>query len=214
MPMNDYILLGLAQYGLPVLTGVILLASLGGPLPATLLLLTAGTLVAGGDWPLWWVVGLATAAAVAGDVGGYMIGRWGGQPVIARLSRWTGTGGQERIAAAEQMVQRWGGVGIFLSRWFITPLGPVVNLTSGMVRYPLPAFVCFDVAGELVWVLGYVSLGRIFGAQIDTLSTALGNATWLTVGLVVLIGLGGLVWQHGKPGWLSRRSVQWREATH
>ena len=189
MTLNDYMLLGLAQYGLPVLAGVILLASLGGPLPATLLLLTAGTFVAQGELSMWWVVALATAAAVAGDLGGYAIGRWGGQPLIARVSRWTG--GEDRAAAAEQLARRWGGVGVFLSRWLVTPLGPVVNLTSGMARYPLLAFVGFDIAGELVWVTGYVSLGRIFGDYIETVSAALGNATW---GVVGLVALGGLSW--------------------
>ncbi len=189
--MNNYILLNLAQYGLPVLAGVILLASLGGPLPATLLLLTAGTFVAQGELSMWWVVVLATTAAVVGDLGGYAIGRWGGHPLIARVSRWTG--GADRVAAAEQLARRWGGAGVFLSRWLVSPLGPVVNLTSGMARYPLLAFVCFDIAGELVWVTGYVSLGRVFGDHIETVSVALGNATWIMVGLVTVGGLSWLV---------------------
>jgi len=191
MALNDYILLGWAHYGLPVLAGVILLASLGGPLPATLLLLTAGTFVAQGELPVWWVIGLATAAAVAGDLGGYALGRWGSQPLVARVSRWTG--GQDHIAAAEQLARRWGGAGVFLSRWLVTPLGPVANLTSGMARYPLLAFLGFDVVGELLWVTGYVSLGRIFGDHIETVSTALGNATWVVVGLVAVVGLSWLV---------------------
>lgn len=188
MALNNYILLGLAQYGLPVLAGVVLLAAMGGPLPASLLLLTAGALVAQGMLPVWWVVALATLAAVAGDVIGYALGRWGGHPFVARFSRWAG--GRERVAAAEQLARRWGGAGVFLSRWLVTPLGPVINLTSGMARYPLLAFVGFDIVGELLWVLGYVSLGRIFADQIDTVSTALSNVSWIIVGLVAVIGLG------------------------
>ncbi len=109
--------------------------------------------------------------------------------MIARVSRWSG--GEDRVAAAEQLARCWGGAGVFLSRWLVTPLGPVVNLTSGMARYPLLAFVGFDVVGELVWVTGYVSLGRIFGDHIETVSAALGNATW---GVVGLVALGGLSW--------------------
>jgi membrane-associated protein len=184
MTLNDYLLLGLIQYGLPVLFGVVLTASLGAPLPATLLLLTAGTFVADGDLSFWWVLGLTTAAAVLGDHLGYSIGRWGSQPLIERLSRWGG--GAARMEQAEAAARRWGGVGVFLSRWLLTPIGPLINLTSGITRYSLPAFFCFDVAGELIWVAGYVTLGRLFSDQVQDLSGLLGNLTWVIVGIATM----------------------------
>lgn len=188
--LNDYLLLGLVQYGLPVLFGVILVASTGLPLPVTILLLTAGAFVAQGELKLWWVIGLATGAAVLGDQLGYGLGRWGSQGLIARLSCWAGGG---RIEQAERTAKRWGGAGIFLSRWLLTPLGPVINLTSGIARYPWPAFVCFDIAGEALWVVLYVTLGRVFSDQVQTLSAALGNFTWAAVGLVAMIVLAWLL---------------------
>jgi membrane-associated protein len=187
MTLNDYVLLGLVQYGLPILFGVIATAAMGLPLPATLLLLTAGAFVEQDQLNLWWVLALATTAAVLGDHVGYGIGRWGSQRLITKLSRWSG--GADRMQQAEQAARRWGGIGIFLSRWLMTPLGPVVNVTSGVARYPWPAFFCFDVAGELLWVVLYVTLGRIFSNQVQTLSSALGNFTWVIVGLVAMIVL-------------------------
>lgn len=184
MTLNDYVLLSLVQYGLPVLFAVVLLASLGAPLPATLLLLTAGAFVADGDLSMWWVFGLGTTAAVVGDHLGYSIGRWGSQRLIDQLSRWGG--GASRIEQAEAAAQRWGGIGIFLSRWLLTPIGPVINLTSGIARYSLPAFFCFDVVGEIVWVGGYVTLGWLFSDQVQDLSGVLGNLTWVIVGLATM----------------------------
>ena len=189
MTLNDYMLLALVQYGLPVLFGVILVASLGLPLPATLLLLTAGAFIAEGDQNEWWVLGLTICAAVLGDHLGYSIGRWGSQALIGRLARWGG--GAERIAQAEQAARRWGGLGVFLSRWLMTPIGPVINLTSGIARYPLPAFFCFDLLGEALWAVLYVMLGKLFSDQVQTLSSAMGNLTWVIVGLVVM---GVLIW--------------------
>jgi membrane protein DedA with SNARE-associated domain len=187
MTLDQYLLLGLVQYGLPVLFAAILLAAIGTPLPATLLLLTAGAFVAHGELNLWWVVGLATCAAVLGDQLGYGIGRWGSQRLITRLSRWGG--GASRMAQAQQVAARWGGAGVFFSRWLLTPIGPVVNLTSGIARYPWPTFFCVDVAGEVLWVCMYVMLGRIFSDQVQTLSSALGNVTWVVVGLLAMIVL-------------------------
>ncbi|MDP9374453.1 MAG: DedA family protein [Chloroflexota bacterium] len=190
-------LLGLAQYGLPALFGAILVAALGVPLPGTLLLLAAGAFVAQGGLDLWWVLGLATAAAVLGDQLGYGLGRWGSARLVARLSRWGG--GADRLGQAERLARRWGGWGVFLSRWLLTPLGPVLNLTSGLARYPWPAFLCFDVAGEAVWVTLYVTLGRLFSDQAQTLSAALGNLTWALVGLVGIAVLGRLLLRRPAP---------------
>lgn len=197
MTLNDYVLQGLVQYGLPVLFVVILFASAGVPLPATLLLLTAGSFVEQGDFNLWWVIGLTTSAAVAGDHVGYGIGRWGSGRLLNTVSDWGG--GSERIEQAERVARRWGGWGVFLSRWLMTPVGPVINLTSGMARYPLLAFFCFDALGEIVWVLLYVTLGRLFSDQVQTLSAALGNFTWVIVGVVVLILLGRYLLRPAQP---------------
>jgi membrane-associated protein len=197
MTLNEYILIWLVQYGLPVLFAAIMLASIGVPLPATLLLLTAGSFVAQGDFNLWWVVGLGTGAAVLGDHVGYGIGRWGSQRLLTRLSRWGG--GAERIEQAEHVARRWGGIGIFLSRWLMTPIGPVINLTSGMARYPLARFFCFDLLGEILWVTLYVALGWFFSDQVQTLSSALGDFTWVIVGVAAMILLGRMLLRPSRP---------------
>lgn len=187
MTLNDYLVLGLNQYGLPVLFAVILLASLGVPLPATLLLLTAGAAVAQDVLNVWWVVGLASCAAILGDQLGYALGRWGSQRLIGQVRRWNGD--SAGVAHAEHVAQRWSGMSIFLSRWLLTPIGPVLNVTSGAARYAWSRFVCFDVAGEVVWVGLYVALGWAFGEQVQSIGAALGNVLWVLVALAaVLLG--------------------------
>ncbi len=203
MTLNEYVLQGLVQYGLPVLFATILFASTGVPLPATLLLLTAGSFVDQGTFNMGWVVGLTTSAAVLGDHVGYGIGRWGSGRLLATISRWGG--GAQKIAQAEQVARRWGGLGIFLSRWLMTPIGPVINLTSGMARYPLPAFFCFDLVGEIVWVMLYVTMGRLFSDQVQTLSAALGNFTWVIVGVLLMVVLGRYLIRPAQPATVSER---------
>jgi membrane protein DedA with SNARE-associated domain len=194
MTLNDYLVLGLNQYGLPVLFGVILAASLGVPLPATLLLLTAGAAVAQGALNVWWVIGLASCAAILGDQLGYAVGRWGSQRLVGHLHLWSG--GSAQVAHAEQVAQRWGGTGIFLTRWLLTPIGPVLNVTSGAAHYTWSRFVCFDVAGEVVWVALYVALGWMFSEQVQSMSAALGDVTWVLVALAAVLVLGWQVRRH------------------
>ena len=116
-----------------------------------------------------------------GDHVGYSAGRWGSDRLVAQLTRWGG--GAARIEQAERAARRWGGMGVFLSRWLLSPIGPIVNLTSGVARYPLLAFFCFDVVGEIVWVVLYVTLGRYFSDQVQSLSSAIGNFSYVILGV-------------------------------
>ena len=185
--MSDFLLLALVQYGLPILGGVILLAAIGLPVPVTLLLLVAGALVRQAELSGAAVLLTALTAAVSGDQIGYALGRWGSARLITRAQRWGG--GPTRWARAEAAARRWGGPGIFLTRWLLTPLGPLVNVTSGVTRYPWPSFVVWDVVGEAIWIGGYVGLGWIFSDQTDNLSGALGNFTWVVLGGLGIAGL-------------------------
>lgn len=188
MNLSDYLLSTLGVYGLPVLFGTLLVGSVGVPTPASLLLLVAGSFVEQGDMKLWQVLVLASAGAVLGDQIGYALGRWGGRRLAVRLSRWVG--GEERLTSAEDWLRRHGGSGIFFSRWLLTPLGPVVNITSGLTGYPWPRFLLYDIAGEALWVVLYVLLGKFFSDQVEAVSGLLGDFVWMIVGLLFVVVLG------------------------
>ncbi|HJQ31105.1 MAG TPA: DedA family protein [Pyrinomonadaceae bacterium] len=192
--MSDYLLATLGVYGVPVLFVALLVGSAGVPLPASLLLVAAGSFVEQGELDLWPVLALSAAGAIAGDNIGYAVGRWGGRRVTRRLGRLVG--GEKKIEAAEAWLKRREGVGVFLSRWLLTPLGPVVNLTAGATRYAWPRFLLYDVLGEALWVALYVLLGKFFSDRVQALNDVLGDLTWAVVGLVAAALLGVLLFKH------------------
>jgi membrane protein DedA with SNARE-associated domain len=98
-------------------------------------------------------------------------------------------GAQAAIACAEETSKRWGAVSVFFSRWLVTAIGPYVNLLSGVSRGGLLAFTPAVVVGELIWVLGYVYLGRLFSDRVSELSAALGDAAWLVLAALVAVVL-------------------------
>ena len=185
MSITDQLLAALSQYGLPMLFGVTAIAAVGVPLPISLMLVAAGSFVELGEMKLWQVIVVAVAAAVLGDQVGYALGRWGGQRLLARLKR--RKDGAAKIIQAQRFAQRWGGAGIFFSRWLVTPLGPWLNLTSGIAAYPWSRFLCWDVLGELLWVIAYVMLGKFFSDRIQALVEVLGNLGWVIVGLIATL---------------------------
>ncbi|MGB9179142.1 MAG: DedA family protein [Pyrinomonadaceae bacterium] len=207
MSLSEYLLSTLGIYGLPVLFGVLLVGSIGVPMPASLMLIAAGSFVQQGEMNGWSVLALAGAGAILGDNVGYALGRWGGRRLSKRMSRWVG--GEARLQYAEDWLMRWGGAGIFLSRWLLTPLGPPINFTSGLAGYPWPRFLLFDLAGEALWVVLYVMLGKIFSDRVQAMSEFLGDFTWMIVGLIAVVTLGWKLRQYFR----APDSVKVKEAT-
>ena len=184
--LAQWALANLALYGIPILGLMTYIGSLGIPFPVTLVVIAAGALVRQDvlDWRLAVLACLAGAALADNSeyllgrlAGGWIKGRWGGKPA------W-----QQAVTA----INRQGWWAIVLTRFWLTPLAPAVNLVAGS-RYSYARFLLFDLTGQLLWVLLYGGLGYMFGAQLEAVSQAVSNFTALSVGAAVLAAVGTLV---------------------
>jgi membrane protein DedA with SNARE-associated domain len=186
--MRELLLGALSQYGSPALFAVVMVAAVGLPLPVTLLLIVTGSLVSQGLMSFWLSIGVAGAASVIGDQIGYAAGRWGGALLVEKYSRLCG--GPARLHDAEAKARAWGGFGVFITRWLLTPLGPAVNLASGTAGYPWPRFLLWDALGEFLGVAIYILLGRAFSDRVLELAGLLGDLTWTILALAAAVVLG------------------------
>jgi len=187
MSFTDELLAAFLLYGMPALFGVLVISSAGVPFPVCLMLVAAGSFVAQGEMNLWQVIIVASTASVLGDqidmawhvgVGGSW---WPGS-----AERWAGSqyseGGSTR--------QTVGCVGYFPSRWLVTPLGPWLNVTSGIAEYSWSRFLLWDLLGNLFGVVLFVTLGYFFSGQVQAMADILGDLPWIILGFVVSVILG------------------------
>jgi membrane protein DedA with SNARE-associated domain len=194
MSLTDQLLAAFLLYGMPALFGVTMFSSIGAPLPASLMLVAAGSFVEQGEMKLWPVIIVASIASVLGDLIGYGVARWVGRRLVKRISR--KIGGEAKILKTEALARRWGGPSIFFSRWLVTPLGPWLNVTSGIADYPWRHFILWDVLGEVLWVVLYVMLGYIFSERVQSIADVLGNLAWVILGFIVAGILGWKIMQY------------------
>lgn len=191
--MSESIFAAVTAYGV---WGVVLSAFLSCllvPIPTSLMMLASGALAASGDLaPLPLIAG-AFAGAVLGDQAGYTIGRKAGPPVLHWLNR--APTRRKVISRAERMVDRHGGLGVFLSTWLFAPLGPYVNIVSGATRLSWARFSLADLAGEAIWVNLYIWLGYGFAANIEEISQMMSDIIGLLA--AVAVGLLALYWAVG-----------------
>jgi membrane-associated protein len=186
--MNEQLLAAVSQYGAPALFGIVAIAAVGVPLPITLLLIVAGSMISQGAMNPWWAIAVAGAGSVLGDQAGYALGRWGGPAVIARISGLLGK--SANLKAMEAKAKAWGGPGIFITRWLLSPLGPWINLASGTARYPWHWFLFWDILGEVTGAAIFISLGWFFSDRVMALYAVLGDLTWAIAALAAAILLG------------------------
>lgn len=187
--MTEQALQWLSLYGSPVLFLILAASSFGVPMmPAALTMLIVGSFVEQGEIELWQAIVIGTSGAILGDQTGYLIGRFGGRGLIDRIT--DRFGGADRVVRAEEFSMRWGGIGIFFSRWLVTPLGPWLNLISGVTGYGWTRFTILGALGETLWVVVYIVLGITFSDRVQATADLFVNLSWLLVGIVISAALG------------------------
>lgn len=196
--LTDILLSSLVFYGLPLIFATVLIASVGLPLPTTLVVLTAGALVQQGLLSMVGVLSICLFATVLGDHLGYGLGWWGGRPLLRRLAPWVGGAGS--MERAMDSTQRWGWLAVFFSRWLITPLGAPCNWVCGSLGYALLPFFLADLFGEAIYVFTLVHVGFFFGDQLENVSTLISAlGPWLVGILIIGLTLWFAIKQRRKP---------------
>lgn len=128
-------------------------------LPGDSLLFTAGLLHQQLQLTLPVLIGVVTAAAVAGDQVGYMLGRRFGRRWFTDDAKVLKT---SHLTRTEEFFHRHGGAAIVLAR-FVPIVRTYAPLTAGIARYGYKAFTLWNITGALAWAISVTLLGTWLG---------------------------------------------------
>ena len=156
-------------------------------LPGDSLLFVVGALSGAGLVNLPLATGLLALAAIAGDQMNFSLGRLFGPRVFAwEQSRWFNRRGFEQ---AHAFYERYGGVTVVLAR-FMPFVRTFVPFVAGVAAMSRSQFTLYNVAGGLLWVVGLVLAGHLFG-NVPVVQANLSMIVWgmiLVPGLVAVLG--------------------------
>jgi membrane-associated protein len=180
----------LQLYGYPVLGVSVFCASVGVPLPVSLMLLAAGAFAALGDFNIGFLLIIAVVASTSGDSVGYCIGRFGGSKLLAWVARqkyvrYLSPRAHENVTRSRLYFQKRGGWAIFLSRFLFSALGGTINLIAGTEFFPYPRFLVLDFSGEFLGALIPLVLGYAFGASWEEVGDILAAVSVLITALLL-----------------------------
>jgi len=175
----------LLLYTYPVLLLLVLLESLGIPLPGEIALVTAAAYASHGRISIAVVIALAAIGASVGGVLGYWIGVKGGLPLITRYGGYIGVR-KSHVEKAHAFFERNGSKTILFGR-FVAVLRTWASVIAGAACMSFPKFVTYNTLGSLVWAIVFGFLGFYFGRDLPLLERYISRASF---GVFALAALG------------------------
>jgi membrane protein DedA with SNARE-associated domain len=142
--------------------------------PGELAVVLGGVLAGRGQMELPLLVAVVWAAAVAGDVCGFLLGRGLGRPFLLRHGARLGAT-PARLEQVDRFFTRHGAKAIVIGRFvgLVRAMGPFTAGASGMRPGP---FMAADVVGAGLWAGTFTGLGYVFAGSLGALLDALHRA--------------------------------------
>jgi membrane protein DedA with SNARE-associated domain len=190
-----------ADYGYWAVALMLLCENAGLPVPGETTLLVASFFAySEHKLHLGWIVVVATFAATLGDNLGFVMGYFGGRPLLDHYQNLFRVR-QSTLARGEELFARYGSATIFFSR-FIFGLRVIAGPLAGVLRMRWQAFALFNFLGAAVWVTCIASAGFFFGHHWRPLARAVTRFNLAVV--VVAVAVVVYLW------WRQRRAASSR----
>lgn len=159
-----YLLSLIMVYGYPILAIILFIGYLGIPIPATSILLAAGSLAATGEVNMLGLILFISITNICGDVFGYFIGRKFTFIAYSKKIQKIGITPQ-RLDAVDGFLANYGMWCIFITHILLTPIEVPINLVAGISKYPFRKFLTMVFFAEILWTSFYISLGFFLGSN-------------------------------------------------
>jgi membrane protein DedA with SNARE-associated domain/rhodanese-related sulfurtransferase len=156
------------------------------PVPALLLLMTAGALAARGELHMSLVLLASVIGCLAADGFWFWLGRRWGSGVIRLVCSFTADPNESR-ERSQRIFKRWG-LRLLLVAKFVPGLDGVSPPLVGAEGASIRNFMAYDTAGSLLWSLAFVSFGYGFSSQVDKVMRLM-SRFGLVIGLLVGVPL-------------------------
>ena len=168
----------IAAYGYGLILLIVMLESLGLPVPGETTLITA-SIYAGAthDLSLLGIIAAAAAGAVIGDNIGFWIGENFGSRLLIRFGPRLGIT-PAKIKLGQYLFMRHGGKVVFFGR-FVAVLRALAAFLAGTNKMPWPRFFVFNVAGGVVWATFYACAAYALGTRVHALAGPVGFSSLL-----------------------------------
>jgi membrane protein DedA with SNARE-associated domain len=162
--------------------------SIGLPIPGLTVALAGAALAGQARLEFWLVFSLTILGGTLGGLVSYWIGCTGGRRFMGRWGKYFLIT-PDRLALGEQYFNRHGPK-ILLAARYLPLLCFWSGLLSGLTRLSYRRFFLYNILSISLWSSTHLTLGYLFGRNLDTLLQVFNNLGLAMVGIIAL----GAVW--------------------
>jgi membrane protein DedA with SNARE-associated domain len=178
--------------------GIVLLMAIESaciPLPSEVIMPFSGYLVSQGRFSLFWV---ATAGAIGCNLGSelaYLIGYYGGRPLVMRFGRlvWLS---EHEVDWTHNFFERYGSTTVFVAR-LLPVVRTFIALPAGIARMPRLRFHIYTFLGSWPWCFALAYLGMKAGQHWDYLREYFHKFD-VVIAMVLVAGATWFLWSRWK----------------
>ena len=112
---------------------------------------------------LLWVAAAGALGCNLGSLVAYLLGYYGGRPLVERYGRYVLLSRRE-LDHADHFFQRWGNTTVLISR-MLPVIRTFIALPAGVARMPQARFHIYTFIGSFPWCLGLAWVGMKLGER-------------------------------------------------
>ena len=177
------------EYGLLTVAAIVGLECIGLPLPGETALLAAAVYAGTKhDLNIVSVIATAAAAAIAGRMIGFAIGREYGYPMLLRYGSYVRMT-EGRIKLGQYLFLRHGGKIVFVAQ-FVPVLRTFAGVFAGANMMPWRDFLVANGVGAIIWAVSYGYAAYALGRQFESVEGPL--VIFFAIATVILFIVGGI----------------------
>lgn len=185
------------EYGYWAVFVGVLLENMGIPIPGETVTLVGGFLAGSDELNVWYVLGAATAGAILGDSGGYLLGYYGGWPLLVRVGKLLKVP-ESTLMSLRDRFSKNADKAVLFGR-FVTLLRVFAGPLAGITRMPYPKFLLCNAIGAATWASVMVSLTYFLGQLVPLPVIMKWTTQFAGVAFVLVVGAIAVAW------WLESR---------
>jgi membrane protein DedA with SNARE-associated domain/rhodanese-related sulfurtransferase len=180
--MHDLVAL-LLDHGALIVFAATLAARIGAPVPASPLLVIAGSLVVAGQMSMAVALATSIVANVIGDGAWFLAGRRYGYRVMKQLCR-ISLSPDSCVRQSESLITAWGGSSLIAAK-FVPGVSVIAAPMAGALGLASARFLAFEVVAALIWTIAFMALGMVFSDQIQQIFDIMASTGQIATAVVV-----------------------------
>ena len=170
------------------------------PIPSEVIMPMAGFTATQGKLSFIGVVIAGTLGSVLGALPLYFVGKTIGEE---RLKSWADSHGKwltvsrEDIDKAKEWFEKHGAIAVLIGR-LVPGVRSLISLPAGINQMSLGLFLLYSTIGAAIWSSILAYLGHLLGGNYEKVEKYLSPASWIILGIIVLVYIHRVVQQHRK----------------